>query len=283
MTASISKSVGKGGVNQAADVKVVRDLLAPWARQAGLPAPGSAAIDQPTIDAIVKFQSEVLHRAMPDGRVDPGGGTFTALLAMAEAAAAAAAKEAAAAASQGTAKVTYGAGVEAEARLVSNYAMKVIERALRISKVDAAVITSTLRHPREQAAAMYKNAAKNLAAQFALYGPTGDEILKVFQKNKAKDAGTVIGLMAVKIEELVAKGRRVSLHVVTPASYAKLNVIDIGLGGTRAAAGASFKQGELTKAFAKLEAEGYIRKFIDETAKTNACWHLEIVPGAKTL
>ena len=74
-----------------------------------------------------------------------------------------------------------------------------------------------------------------------------------------------------------------SRHVVSPAAYAKLNVIDIGLGSTQAAAGTSFKLGELTKAFTKLAAQGYIAKFIDETGKTNACWHLEIAPGAKAL
>jgi hypothetical protein len=282
MAASISKSVGKGGINLAADVKTVRDLLAPWAKNAGLPAFGSGAMDQRMIEAILRFQSDELHRATPDGRIDPDGGTFAALLKFAEAEAKAAAA-ALAAPSQGTAKVAYGSGVDTDARLVSGYSMKVIERALHVAKVDAAVITSTLRKPGEQAAAMYKNAVKDLAAQFALYGATGDEILKVFQKNRAKDTATVISLMAAKIEELVTQGKRVSLHVVTPASYAALNVIDIGVGSTRAAAGISFKLGELTKAFAKLEADGYIRKFIDETAKTNACWHLEIVPGAKAL
>lgn len=283
MAASISQTVGKGGVNLTADVKTVRALLAPWAKQAGLAAFGKGAIDQSTIDAILKFQSDELHRAAPDGRIDPGGGTMAALLKQADAQAAAALAAAAAAPSQGTEKVTYASGVGPDARLVSSYAMKVIERALRAARVEAAVITSTLRKPAEQAAAMYKNAAKDLAAQFALYGPTGDAVLKVFQKNQARDAATVIGLMAAKIEQLAAQGKRVSLHVVTPASYAALNVIDIGVGSTRKAAGASFKLGELSKAFAKLEAEGYIRKFIDETAKTNACWHLEIVPGAKAL
>lgn len=277
MAKSISASVGKGGVNLPIDVKTIRDLLSAWANKAGLPAFGSGGIDQPTIHAISRFQSAELHRRAPDGRVDPGGATFAALLKL-NRVAAAPAKPA-----SGTPGVTYSSGVDPTVRLVSDYSIKVIEKALQAASVDAAVITSTLRHPAEQAAAMYKNAVKNLSAQFALYGATGDEVLKVYEKNQAQDAATVIGLMAAKIEELVARGKRVSLHVVTPASYASLNVIDIGVNSTRAAAGASFKLAELTKAFSKLAAEGYIKKFIDETAKTNSCWHLEIVPGAKPL
>ena len=65
------------------------------------------------------------------------------------------------------------------------------------------------------------------------------------------------------------------------ARYATLNIVDIGVNSTRTAAGASFDMAKLTKAFRKLETDGYIRRFIDETAKTNQCWHLEIVPNAK--
>ena len=275
MAANISKSVGKGGVNLATDVKTVRDLLAPWAKQAGLAAFGSGAMDPATVAAIIRFQADELHRLAPDGRIDPGGGSFAALLGFAEAELSRP--------GTGTAKVSYGPGVDAEVRLASKYSFAVIEKALAIARMDGAVITSTLRRPPEQAAAMYKNAAKNLAAQFALYGAAGDEVLTVYQNNKAKPREVVTDLMAKKITALVASGRSVSRHVVSPAAYAKLNVIDIGLGSTQAAAGASFKLGELTKAFTKLEAEGYIEKFIDETGKTNACWHLEIAPGAKGL
>ena len=274
MAKSISNSVGKGGANQAADVQVVRDLLAAWAKNAGLVAFGSGAMDQPTIAAITRFQTDELHRAAPDGRVDPGGGTMAALLKLADAAMADLAL---------AANVTYGPGVAADAHLASDYSIAVIKKALGMAGMNAAVITSTLRGPQEQAAAMYKNAAKNLAGQFALYGPAGDEVLKVYQKHHAESAAVVTALMSKKIQELLAAGRHVSNHVVTHASYAARNVIDIGLHSTEVAAGASFKLGELTKAFIKLQAAGYIAKFIDETGGTNSCWHLEIVPGAKPM
>ena len=117
--------------------------------------------------------------------------------------------------------------------LASKYSMAVIEKALAMAKMDAAVITSTLRRPAEQAAAMYKNAAQNMAGQFALYGLTGDEVLKVYQANKAKprDAGDR-SYGRRTIAALMGDGRIVSRHVVSAASYAKLNVIDVGLGST---------------------------------------------------
>jgi hypothetical protein len=60
-------SVGAGGVNLPGDVMVVQRLLA----QAGFAGEVNAGI--------VRFQKEVLGWADPDGRVDPGGRTFTAL------------------------------------------------------------------------------------------------------------------------------------------------------------------------------------------------------------
>jgi len=33
----------------------------------------------------------------------------------------------------------------------------------------------------------------------------------------------------------------------------------------------------------RLETDGYIKKFIDETNKSNTCWHVEIIPNAKAL
>lgn len=283
--AGISRSVGKGGVNQAADVKLVQQLLAGFIRQSGgQPLNASGMIDNATINAILQFQAKALKLLSPDGRVDPGGRTITALL-----------KDAAkpgvpappalggSVPGTDTILVTYSSGVPPTAQLVSSYSIGVIRKALAAAGMKAAVMTSTLRLPQEQAATMYKNAAKNLTAQFQLYGPTGDEILQVYKANKDKPADVVIALMKKKIEEQLAKGKQVSRHVTTPQGYASLNVIDIGVNSTRAAAPTSFNQNGLTKAFAKLASEGYIKTFIDETAKSNTCWHLEIVPNAKPL
>ncbi|HEY6814206.1 MAG TPA: hypothetical protein VI168_01580 [Croceibacterium sp.] len=278
MTTGITKSVGKGGVNLPADVGIVRQLLAAFVAKAGKPPLATGPMDQPTIDAITQFQAQVMQLAVPDGRVDPGGRTITALLRDAAPPVAPAPAPV-----PGAPSVTYGNGVAAEARLVCPYAIEVIRKALVAAGVKAAVITSTLRLPAEQAATMHKNAVKDLQAQFALYGATGDEVLKVFQANRTQPAATVIALMTKKIEQQLEGGRQVSNHVTTPAGYAKRNVIDIGVNSTKAAAGSSFSLNGLTRAFAKLQADGFIAKFIDETGRSNTCWHLEIVPDAKPL
>jgi hypothetical protein len=267
MATGIAGSVGNGADNQRADVKRVQQLLAPFAKNAGLPPIiDDGLLGAATIAAIERFQAQVMKFPAPDGRIDPGGKTWAALVAWSD-----------------PIKVIYGPGVEPEARLVDDYSFAVIRKALALAEMKAAVITSTLRFPQEQAAAMYKNAVRDFAGQRALYGPTGDEILQVYAANKGKQAEAVIDLMRAKIEKLVATGRPVSLHVTTKAGYAKRNVIDIGLNSTREAAGASFDQKALTRAFAKLAEQDYVAKFIDETAKSNCCWHLEIVPGAKKL
>jgi hypothetical protein len=61
-------SVGHGGANLPGDVMIVQRMLA----QAGFTESDVNA-------AIVRFQQEVLKWPDPDGRVDPGGKTFTAL------------------------------------------------------------------------------------------------------------------------------------------------------------------------------------------------------------
>lgn len=270
MSAGITESVGNGASNRPPDVRRVQRLLAPYAKLAGLPPiEEDGLMGGITITAIERFQAVVLGFPAPDGRVDPGGQTWAALIGWADEA--------------DRIRVTYGFGVEAKARLVSDYGLAVIDKALGMAGMKAAVITSTLRLPREQAATMYKNAVRDLGAQFALYGSAGDEVLRIYAANRGRPAETVIGLMREAIEAQLAKGRHVSRHVTTPARYAKLNVIDIGLHSTRAAAGASFHPERLTKPFAKLAGEGYIATFIDETAKSNCCWHLEIAPGAKKL
>lgn len=69
---SISASVGQGGVNKAADVVIVQNLLI--AR--GYPGIGRAdgACGPKTIAAIKAYQAGFLRR--PDGKVDPGGATW---------------------------------------------------------------------------------------------------------------------------------------------------------------------------------------------------------------
>lgn len=273
MADTIAQSVGKGGVNAAADVKTVQRLLNRFVADLGLPKLAeNGTAGQALTDAITAFQRKVMQ-ITPDGRVDANGNTIKRL----------AKKVEGTTPPGGSVAVTYGKDVSAAARLVSPYGFKVIERAVGHAAMSAAVITSTIRFPAEQAAIMYRNAKTDLAAQFRLYGATGDEVLKVFRDHREQPQAEVIALMQTKIEELLARGRLVSRHVVTASAYANLNVIDIGVNSTRSVAGRSFNLAALTRAFQALKADGFIRDFIDETKKSNSCWHLEVVPNARPL
>ncbi len=72
----ISASVGKGGKNKNADVKIVQTLLNQQ-NNAGLSVDGDCG--PKTIAAITKFQSENVGLSNPDGRIDVGGKTWKAL------------------------------------------------------------------------------------------------------------------------------------------------------------------------------------------------------------
>jgi putative chitinase len=79
----IAASVGRGGANNAVDVKTVQVLLnlnlAAVAGSTALAVDGQ--IGDATVGAIDAFQGRVLGMAPPDGRVDPGGATLRALAA----------------------------------------------------------------------------------------------------------------------------------------------------------------------------------------------------------
>lgn len=76
--ASITASVGRGGVNHLDDVKTIQHLL----NQKLQPSPNldeDGKVGPKTYSAIQSFQSDVVHMVRPDGRIDPGGKTFRAL------------------------------------------------------------------------------------------------------------------------------------------------------------------------------------------------------------
>ena len=145
-----------------------------------------------------------------------------------------------------------------------------------------AVITSTLRTPEDQAEIMYKNASINFAAQFNLYGEKGKAVLNVYKENKNKSKDEVTKLMAKKIADFLKQGDKTSQHCVTLEKFKSLNTFDIGLNSTRLKS-KNFNKEKFTAAFKKLEQQGYIKKHIDETRKSNSCWHLEITPQTKDI
>ena len=79
---NISASVGKGGVNAKADVTTVQHLLNAHVAALGLTRlDEDGRIGDNTNNAIARYQQRVLGSANPDGRIDPGGNTWKALVA----------------------------------------------------------------------------------------------------------------------------------------------------------------------------------------------------------
>jgi murein DD-endopeptidase MepM/ murein hydrolase activator NlpD len=78
----IDASVGRGGDNRFKDVATVQTLLFDCRHLLeGLPPiEPTGTADEATIRAIDEFQRRVLDWSQPDGRVDPGGRTFDALV-----------------------------------------------------------------------------------------------------------------------------------------------------------------------------------------------------------
>jgi hypothetical protein len=76
---AITASVGRRGLNNPSDVRVVQSLLNQHVQSLGLkPLAVDGDVGPKTIGAIEAFQRRIGF-AMPDGKVDPGGRTFQAL------------------------------------------------------------------------------------------------------------------------------------------------------------------------------------------------------------
>lgn len=78
--ASISQSVGEGGVNLDADVKTVQALVNARAAALGVaPLPVDGKNSPALVAAIRRCQTQLMRLPEGDGRVDPGGRTFRVL------------------------------------------------------------------------------------------------------------------------------------------------------------------------------------------------------------
>jgi len=273
---SISQPVGSGAGNlNRNDVTLVQRLL----NQHRLPMLAAlredGVMEPKTIAAIEEFQKRVVRMSRPDGRIDPGGATFRALSNIGSAPSIPN--------MAGKATVVYKDSLPTSERIVDPYCVDVIKMVMENAGCSKGVITSTIRTPEEQVDIMYRNAKTNLAGQYVLYGSNGDAVLKLYENNKQKPEPEVKKLMVAKVKDLLQKGQRVSLHVTTAENYKLKNIIDIGVNSTQAAAGASFNKLKISEAFKKSEKDGYIDNYIDETSKSNNCWHVEIVPNGKSL
>lgn len=308
MAKKISGSVGKGGKNARGDTRVVQDLIN--SKLSDIPPTPRLVSDgllgNKTIGAISAFQQRVVKLSSPDGRVDPGGRTITALNGGGTI--------------SGTpsynapnsppatpvihphptpqpgidtggdlspvrteTQVSYHNTLETHRRIVNEYSFGVVHELLRRAEMPHGVITSTIRSPEKQASIMYRYAKQNLAQQYELYGDSGDLVLEVYEANRSGAEHEVKALMAAKIREIQGWGGIVSRHCVSNESYRTRNVIDIGIGSTQAVCGGRFNAAAFERAIREMDAEGYIAKFVDESHLVNNCWHLEIVVGAKAL
>jgi hypothetical protein len=301
MPKGILRSVGNGGANEHRDVKLVQIYLNSFIAldSSRKPIAEDGLIGRDTIDAIKEFQRKSVGVPNPDGRVDPNGKTYRYLTMYFDAAEQDKIEQRLQQTKTGGAKspltagrirskaglsslaVVY-SGVSQDNKTVSDYSINVIKLALKEAGMNKAVITSTIRTAEEQAQIMLRNAKKDLAAQYRLYGAKGDSVLKLYADNKAKSDTEVIKLMVAKIEEITKNGSRVSQHCVSVETYKKTNIIDLGFNATKAAC-TNFDAKKFTNALKSLESEGYIEKLIDETKKSNSCWHLEIKPNKKSI
>ncbi len=285
LTARVGK-LARSGDNRYADVKLVQTLinkhiasLTPLRLLAE-----DGRIGPMTINSIEEFQRRVCGLKYPDATVDPGGRTWRHLIKPAGSQPAVPVPPPPPPASDAPRVVLYKDTLSMSERIVSAYTLGVIRMAVEIAGLQKAVITSTLRTPEQQAQIMYKYASINLAKQYGLYGKVGDQVLKVFERNRAKPRNEVIALMVAEIESLLKQGKRVSRHVVNLSTYNMLNVVDIGVNSTRSVNPPSaFKIEKVTQAFWSLKKGGYISEFIDETNIKNQCWHIEVRPNQKPL
>ncbi len=82
---SINATVGRGGKNYPADVRIVQALLNKNLMPPLKLLPVSGVCDDSTITAITEFQRRVVRMPKPDGRVDAGGRTIRVLMGQAPA------------------------------------------------------------------------------------------------------------------------------------------------------------------------------------------------------
>ncbi|MFC0778037.1 hypothetical protein [Flavobacterium sp. HJSW_4] len=115
---------------------------------------------------------------------------------------------------------------EERKKVVSEFTIKLLEKAATNSSNDEVIITSTIRSTRKQAEIMYENENNG---KHIRYASAGREVVKVFNDGKKDDKSkeSIITLMDDKIKELAKNDSRVSRHCVPIEVYNKNNIIDI--------------------------------------------------------
>ncbi len=288
----IIKTVGKNCANESTDVRVVQACLNAHVKfhNASLkPVVEDGRCGPKTIEAIGVFQKDYVGMIHPDFRIDPNGKTIRYLTMYINKDSPAISKSPTAIGASSliikgmdNIAVSYSNNIKPDRKLVSAYSISIVKMALKESGMNHAVITSTLRTPEDQATIMLQNAKVSLSEQKKLYAAAGRKVLDVYEKNKSKKDSEIITLMAEKIQALMDENISVSNHCFSLANYASKNVFDIGVNSTKSKS-KNFNRTKFTDALNDLCSDGYISKVLDETAKSNNCWHLEIIPNSKQI
>ena len=136
------------------------------------------------------------------------------------------------------------------------------------------VITSSLRTAEEQASAMYKNIA---GGRVIGYRAPGAEVTRICQNGikKGLSKSQVIKNMVSKILEYDKKGVRVSKHCVSFETYAKMNIVDLGINSNGFDTYA--KKESFQKVCDEAVKQGKLSSFISPLRDTSEpAFHLEI-------
>ena len=81
---TILASVGRAGLNRSEDVRLVQELLNQHIRPPHPALVVNGVVDSRLLAALEAFQRRVVQMHRPDGCVEPGSQTFTALASQAE-------------------------------------------------------------------------------------------------------------------------------------------------------------------------------------------------------
>ncbi|MEN6670713.1 hypothetical protein AAJP47_10075 [Psychrobacter sp. B38] len=136
------------------------------------------------------------------------------------------------------------------------------------------IITSSLRTPEEQASAMYDNIA---GGKRISYRTPGEIVTQVCEKGIKMKLGRekTIQNMVSKILEYDKKGQRVSKHCVSFETYAKANIIDLGINSN--GFNTYTKKERFQRICDEAERQGKISGFISPLRdKAESAFHLEI-------
>jgi hypothetical protein len=107
-------------------------------------------------------------------------------------------------------------------------------RALGIYSGQSFDVSSSRRTPYDQARIMYDNSqATGLKYQYDQYGPLGDQVIRLFEKNKDLPRDQVIAKAEKLIANLESKGQFVSQHLGSAQDRNGTVVLDVPLSSIR--------------------------------------------------